>query len=145
MRMMIVAATAAALLLSGCQGMEENPKQTGGMVIGAIGGALIGSQFGGGSGRVVGAAVGSLAGALIGSEIGRLLDAADRAAMQRASMQAYNAPMGEPVTWQNPQSGHHRQVVPVNQGYIAGGLYCRQFEETVYVAGRPTRALNTAC
>lgn len=56
------------------------PKETGGTVIGGVGGAIIGSQVGGGAGRLVGVAIGTLAGALIGQEVGRSLDKADRLA-----------------------------------------------------------------
>ncbi|MGE0725372.1 MAG: RT0821/Lpp0805 family surface protein [Alphaproteobacteria bacterium] len=144
-RRLSLAVAAVAVILSGCQTIEDNPKQFGGTVLGAVGGAVIGSQFGGGSGRLVGTAVGTLVGAFIGSEIGRSLDNADRAAMYRAEQQAYRAPIGQRITWQNPQSGHHGWITPTNQGYDAAGHHCREFEQTIYVAGRAERGVGTAC
>jgi len=62
--------------LSGCAGM--GPKQTGGTLIGAAGGALIGTQFGGGSGQLIGTAIGATAGAIGGGYVGKQLDDDDK-------------------------------------------------------------------
>lgn len=62
----------SVVVLSGCAGM--GPKQTGGTLIGAAGGALIGSQFGGGSGQLIGTAIGATAGAIGGGYVGKQLD-----------------------------------------------------------------------
>lgn len=142
---MSVAALVVAVGLGGCQSAYENPKQFGGTVIGAGTGALIGSQFGSGSGRLAATAFGTLVGALVGSEIGRSLDQADREYMYRAEQQAYGAPIGEQITWRNPQSGHYGHITPTRQGYDAGGNYCREFQQTVYIGGRPEQAFGTAC
>ena len=94
-----------ALSLAGCDTMG-GPKQTGGTLLGGIGGAAIGSQFGNGTGRVVAVAAGTLLGALAGSEVGRSLDKADLDYANRANTQATTAPIGAPVRWNNPQSGN---------------------------------------
>lgn len=66
----------STLILSGC--MTGGPKQTGGTLLGAAGGALIGAQFGGGAGQIVGTAIGTVAGALGGGYVGKHLDDQDK-------------------------------------------------------------------
>lgn len=131
-------------LLSACSGMGE--KETAGTVLGAGTGAVVGSQVGGGGGRVVGAAVGTLLGALVGGEIGRSLDRADQLAAQDAYAQAQSAPIGQPITWRNPDNGHYGTVVPVREGrHDVTGEYCREFQQTVTIGGRTEEAYGIAC
>ncbi len=61
-----VATIAAAIVLGGCETMEENQKAAAGAAIGAVTGAIIGHQVRHGSGAYVGAALGALAGGSIG-------------------------------------------------------------------------------
>ncbi len=140
------AALLAGPVLSGCQQAQNNPKQTTGAVGGAALGGLLGSQFGGSTEwKMAAVGLGVLLGGLAGSEIGRSLDNADRTAMQQASQQAYSAPVGETITWNNPQSGNRGTFTPVNDGYTNTGQYCRQFRSTVTIDGRLEEATGTAC
>ena len=59
----ITAAIVVGLPLIACQSIQDNPKQTGGGLLGAGLGALIGSQVGSGKGKLAAVAVGALAGA----------------------------------------------------------------------------------
>src|SRR4051812_36482371 len=68
----ILTVAVVALSLAGCESMGGQ-KQTGGTILGGIGGAAIGSQFGKGTGQIVGVAAGTLLGALVGSEVGKSL------------------------------------------------------------------------
>ena len=43
--LLMVTAMASALALAGCADAQNNPKTTGGAIIGGIGGALLGSMF----------------------------------------------------------------------------------------------------
>lgn len=140
----IVVVAVSASMLSACAGMGE--KETAGTVIGAGTGAVVGAQVGGGGGRVVGAAVGTLLGALIGGEIGRSMDRADQMAAQQAYEQAQTAPIGEPITWENPENGHYGAVTPVREGtHDQTGEYCREFQQTVTIGGRQEDAYGIAC
>ncbi|MAZ03760.1 MAG: hypothetical protein CMN56_11545 [Sneathiella sp.] len=141
----VVSALAAALALSGCAGAQNNPKTTGGAIIGGIGGALLGSAFGKGTGRLVAVGVGTLAGAMIGSEVGKTLDEADRAAIDRAEKQATTAPMGQTITWNNPDSGNSGSITPVRDGNHVDGRYCREFQQTVEIGGKLEKGYGTAC
>jgi len=141
----VMTAAVLALSLAACESMG-GPKQTGGTILGGIGGAAIGSQFGKGTGQVVGVAAGTLLGALLGSEVGRSLDKADLAYADRANAQAQSAPIGQPIRWNNPQSGNSGTVTPVRDGTdTATGAYCREFQQTVSIGGKTQQAYGTAC
>ncbi len=133
------------LVVYGCQS-TMGPKETGGTVIGGIGGAIIGSQFGHGTGRVVGTAIGTLAGALIGQEVGRSLDRADQVAMENSAQQAleYNQ-SNHPAYWRNPDSGHSGSITPTRTYREPGGRYCREYTQTVMIGGQEHDAYGRAC
>ena len=133
------------LVLSGCA-PEMGPKETGGTVIGAGTGALIGSQIGEGRGSLVAVAIGTLAGALIGQSVGRSLDRADQLAMERnAQYTLENARTGATTTWKNPDTGHYGTFTPTQTYQTSQGQYCREYTQTVTVAGQPQQAYGTAC
>lgn len=142
----MTAALLAGPVLAGCQQAQNNPKQTAGAVGGAALGGLLGSQFGGSTEwKMAAVGLGVLLGGIAGSEIGRSLDNADRAAMQQASQQAYTAPVGQTINWNNPQSGNSGTFTPVRDGYTNTGSYCREFRSTVTIDGRLEEATGTAC
>lgn len=137
---------AAALLLAGCQNLQQSgPKETIGGVTGAVAGGLLGSQVGGGSGRLVATGAGVLLGALAGSEIGQSLDRADKVYARQATQRAHQAPIGETIRWNNPETGHAGTVTPVRDGYSSGGRYCREYQQTVIVGGQEQSAYGQAC
>lgn len=139
-------ATAAAVLLAGCQNMQDNPKQTMGTILGAGTGALIGSQIGSGRGQMVGIAVGTLAGAMLGSEIGKSLDNADKAMSQRTAQASLeNNRTGQTSSWRNPDSGNSGTYTPTKYYQSASGQDCREFEQTITVDGLTERAMGRAC
>ncbi len=143
-KFVVVTAVAALLLVTGCDA-ENNPKATGGAVLGGIGGAILGSLVGGGSGKLVAVGVGTLAGAMIGQEVGKSLDKADRAQIDRAEKRATTAPIGETITWNNPQSGNSGSVTPVREGNHNDGRYCREFQQTIEIGGKLEKGYGTAC
>jgi len=144
---------AATLGLSACEqgasrqgGSGGISKEGAGTVLGGIGGAALGSLFGSGKGRLVGVAAGALAGAYLGNQVGQSLDRADRAAMERASNQAANAPIGQQISWRNPDSGNSGTVTPVREGTNnTTGEYCREFQQNVTIGGKTEQAFGTAC
>ena len=122
------------------------PKQTFGTLIGAGTGAFIGSNIGHGTGRLIATGAGTLIGGIIGSEVGRSLDRADRAYAQRAQYDALEySPSGQTVPWRNPDSGHSGYVIPRETYQSPAGEYCREYQQTIYVGGRPESAYGTAC
>ena len=91
------------------------------------------------------ATAGTLIGAFIGRDVGTALDRADiddaRAAQDRAS----TAPIGQPVTWNNPDSGHSGTITPRREGPDMAGNDCRDYRSTVTVGGKTEEADGAAC
>ena len=132
-------------LLSACA-PATGPRESTGTLIGAGTGALIGSQFGSGEGRLVGVAIGTLAGAMIGQDIGRSLDQADRQHMEQTTQQSLEtAPSNRTTTWVNPDSGNRGSVTPTHTFQNQKGQYCREYQQTVTVAGKQQQVYGTAC
>lgn len=116
-----------------------------GTIGGAVAGGLAGSQFGKGSGKLAATALGTLLGAFVGHQIGASLDQADQQAAQRAAQWAYQAPVGQQITWNNPDNGHSGTVTPTREGRDANGNFCRQFDQTVTIGGQSEQVTGTAC
>jgi len=134
-----------ALLVGACES-TGGPKQSGGTLIGGIGGAVAGAQFGRGEGQLAAVAAGTLLGALLGSEVGRSLDKADLVYADRANQQALSAVLGQRIQWNNPQTGNFGTVTPVREGTdTATGAYCREFHQTVTIGSKTEQAYGTAC
>lgn len=136
----------ASISLGACTTLEgRGNKELIGGGSGAILGGLAGSQIGSGSGRLWATGAGVLLGALVGSDIGRSLDSADQAAAMNAQSRAYQAPIGETVTWNNPNSGNHGTYTPTRDGYSSSGRYCREYQQTIVVGGRQETGFGQAC
>lgn len=131
--------------LGACQQGQVN-KQTGGTLVGAGLGGLLGAQVGSGTGQLAAVAIGALAGAFIGSEVGKSLDNADKAYLERTSQSALEAnPVGQVSTWKNPDSGHSGTVTPTRTYQAASGENCREYQQTVTIAGKTESVYGTAC
>jgi len=139
----VVAAVLVLVFAAACTGQGE--KQKIGTGTGAVLGGLLGAQFGSGTGQLVATGAGVFIGALIGSEIGRSMDEVDRMKANQAINTAHNAPIGETITWNNPDSGNAGTVTPVRDGTSASGNYCREFQQTVTIGGQTEQAFGTAC
>lgn len=141
-KLAVVMAVAASLSLSAC---AEGNNQTGAALVGAGLGGLLGSQFGSGDGRLAMTALGTLAGAAIGSSVGKRMDEVDRMKMREAETRAYDAPIGEAIIWNNPDTGHRGTVTPVRDGRSQRGEYCREFQSEIMVGGERERGFGRAC
>lgn len=141
----LTAALMAGVTLSGCSAYDAGNKEMAGTALGAVVGGLAGSQIGGGDGQLWATGAGVLLGALVGSELGRSLDKADMAYMNQAQTRSYTAPIGETVSWNNPQSGNSGTYTPVRDGRSSSGSYCREYQQTIYVGGQQQTATGTAC
>lgn len=143
----------SSLAVAGCQqgyngsngGGFNLTKENAGMGLGALAGGLAGSQLGDGSGQLWATGAGVLLGGLLGSNIGASLDKADRAYAGQASQRANSAPIGEQVSWNNPQTGNHGTITPVRDGRTNDGRYCREYQQTITVGGRKETGYGTAC
>ncbi|WP_425449978.1 RT0821/Lpp0805 family surface protein [Virgifigura deserti] len=142
----VLAIVALVLLVGGCENYDRGTKETGGTILGGIGGALLGSQIGGGSGKIAATAAGTLLGAWIGNEVGRSLDRADQLEAEQTAVRALERnPDGQRSTWQNPNTGASGYTEPVRTYETAGGTPCREYQTTVIIDGRSETATGTAC
>jgi surface antigen len=136
----------AALLLAGCQNMQDSGIGTK-TVIGGLGGAaaggLLAAAVGGGG---AGIAAGTILGGLIGGAVGNVLDQRDKEMAHQTAQQALEkAPSGTATTWQNPDSGHSGSVTPKRTYQTADGTYCREYQQEITIDGRPQHSYGTAC
>lgn len=145
LRKSLLATLALSVLLAGCQAENMGTKEGVGTLGGAAVGGLLGSRVGKGSGRLAATAAGVVLGGWLGNEIGASLDKADRMEMGRAETRAYSAPVGQQITWNNPQSGNSGTITPTRDGYDQGGAYCREFQQTITVGGQKQQGYGRAC
>jgi surface antigen len=134
---------ALLFLLAGCQTMQDNPKASLGGAMGAAGGGLIAAAAGGGAAGIIG---GVLLGGLAGGAIGNALDQRDKELAMKAAQQSFETSRtGQPTSWNNPDSGNSGSVTPTRTYQTSGGQYCREYTQTVNVAGEKHEAYGTAC
>lgn len=147
MKKIIAAVMAVTMMaLTACQSMDGvGTKQGVGALGGAVAGGVLGSQIGGGKGKLWATGAGAVLGALVGSEIGKSLDSADRAQMSQANMKANSVPLGESISWNNPDTGNYGTVTPIRDGSTKSGSYCREYQQTITVGGKTEKAYGTAC
>ena len=142
----VIAAAAIALTAAACENSSlGGTKQTVGTLAGGAAGGLVGAQFGGGTGQLAATAAGALLGAFIGSEIGRTMDDVDKLKAERAYEKATTAPIGDQITWSNPETGNRGSVTPTREGTSTTGAYCREFQQTGVIGGREEEAYGVAC
>lgn len=145
-KLFLIPMVLAAFSLSACETIQNaGTKQNIGGLTGAVAGGLAGSQIGSGSGQMWATGAGVLLGALVGSEIGKSLDRADMAYANRAQQRAYTAPVGETISWSNPESGNYGTYTPTREGRSTSGRYCREYSQTINVGGRQQQAYGQAC
>ena len=73
------------------------------------------------------------------------LDESDRHEAAKALARATTAPLGQKVTWSNPQSGHSGVIIPLHDAYDASGAYCREFQQTLVFSGEQKQTRAKAC
>lgn len=145
-KLILLTAMIMSVGLAGCESFQNaGTKQTVGAAGGAVLGGVLGSKVGKGSGQLWATGIGVLLGGLVGSEVGRSLDKADMVYAQRANSQAHSAPIGEEISWNNPDSGNYGTVVPTRDGKDTSGRYCREYQQTIYVGGQQETGYGIAC
>lgn len=120
-------------------------KSAAGTLLGGVVGGLAGSRFGGGTGKLVAVGVGTLLGAALGNAAGQSMDRADMMYAQQAAGQAYMAPTGATVQWNNPQTGNWGSYTPTRDGTGPYGELCREFQTSIVVGGQLQQGYGTAC
>jgi len=137
----IAALGSCAILATSCSSV--GPKAAVGAATGAAAGGLIGAAAGGGA---EGIAAGVLLGGLAGGALGDALDQRDRELADRSNQYALEANrVGEPSTWQNPDSGNSGSITPTRTYQTSQGQFCREYQQTVVVDGQTQKVYGTAC
>lgn len=132
----------AAWVVTGCESGQAGTKTAIGGLGGAAVGGLIAAAAGGGGTAIAASVIG---GALVGGLAGNLLDQRDKRMANEAAQRALEtAPSGKAVAWTNPDSGHSGAITPVRT-YESNGRYCREYQQTVTIGGRPENSFGTAC
>lgn len=143
--MVLTVASTMAVACAGNGGIPQMTKQDMGGIGGAVIGGVLGSNVGGGKGKMVAVGLGTLLGALAGSSIGASLDRADEMYAQRAWQQAHTAPVGETITWTNPESGNRGSYTPQREGRTNDNNTCREYEQTIIIDGQAETGVGVAC
>ena len=115
-----------------------------GTLIGGILGGIVGSEVSDGS--TGGVMLGAAMGAAIGNSIGHDLDEADRARRDYALQQALeHNESGYSNDWYNPDSGNSGTINPQPAYQEDNGQYCREYTQTVNIAGEDQQMYGRAC
>lgn len=142
-----LAVLATSLVLVACQTDNWGGGETVGTLGGAAAGGLLGNSLGGhtGTGKAAGTLLGVLIGGFAGNQLGGMVDDEDRKRAQSAEQRAYAAPVGQQITWNNPQNGNSGTITPVRDGYAQNGSYCREFQQTITIGGQQQQGYGKAC
>ncbi len=133
-----------AMAVTACTPGRE--KEETGTLVGAGAGAALGSMIGKGGGNIAAMVIGGLLGGYIGNTIGRQLDERDRLLHEQAAQQAFGAPVGDTIAWNNADNGHRGTVTTTRDGTdTATGAYCREYQQTIVVGGESQSGYGTAC
>jgi surface antigen len=73
------------------------------------------------------------------------VNAGDQKQINDAMQKAYTSPIGQPVTWNNPESGDSGTIVAIRDGYSQERAYCRRFQNTVTAGGHATKTNSDFC
>lgn len=129
--------------LTGCEAVQSNPKTA----IGAGGGALVGGLIAAAAhGHPAAIAASVIGGGLLGGLVGNCLDERDKQMAADTAQRALDtAPTGTTVGWQNPDTGNSGTVTPTRTYQTASGTYCREYQDTATIDGKPEQVKGTAC
>ena len=137
----IVPVLLCVFLLVSCANVGT--KATVGAATGAAAGGLIGAAAGGGTAGIIG---GVLLGGLLGGAIGDSLDQRDKELAYREQQRVLeDYKVGQTASWTNPDSGNSGSFTPTKTYQDSRGDYCREYQQTVTVAGQTEEAYGTAC
>jgi surface antigen len=135
---------------------DRGSREKVGMVIGSIAGAWLGSTLGEGKTNTLSILTGTILGTYLGGVAGKRLDERDREMASEAGEKAMESPIGQTVSWANPDTGNSGTVIPTRDTQLisgAGGTggaktktACREFQQTVTTTdGKTEMAVGMAC
>lgn len=139
-KLLVTGLIASSLVVVGCSSGID--KQTIGSGVGGVIGGIAGSQVGKGNGRTAAIVAGTLAGAMLGGAVGKSMDATDRYNTQQA---LETAPVGQAVSWKNPDNQARYTITPTQTNYRSDGSPCREYSTTAIIDGKKQTVYSTAC
>jgi surface antigen len=80
-----------------------------------------------------------------GSQSKPALSTEDQKQIDEAMQKAYTAPVGQKVSWNNPENGNSGTIIVIKDGYSQQGAYCREFQKTVVSGGQSTKTNSDFC
>jgi surface antigen len=113
-----------------------------GAALGGSAGGLLAAEIASGSDRTSAIVGGALLGVLLGGAIGRSMDQLDHRCVGQI---LEHAPSRDTVAWINPDSGAAYEVTPIRSYQEADGRYCREYQTTIAIDGKPERGYGSAC
>lgn len=72
-----------------------------------------------------------------------LMDEHQQRTLEAAQVRAATAPVGQVIVWND--AGASGDVTALREGHTPAGQYCREFQQSVTIGGKPERAFGTAC
>lgn len=144
MKKTVIATALAATALTGCANMSNTEQ---GAIIGTAAGTVAAYNLSKGHGDAgLAILVGALIGQYVGTQVGGELDRRDRELMGQSTHTSLETlPDNVASTWNNPNTGHSGTTTPTRTYQVASGQYCREYTQTVVVAGKEQQAYGTAC
>lgn len=137
----LLPAVAATALLSAC--LSAGPKETAADGPKPVYGT-ISADRGGGNDKLVATGAGTLVGAFL-SKDKEGLAASDLPKRDAAARGAYRAPIGEKISWSNPESGNSGSFISTRDGWNSAGQYCREYRQEIVLRDRTVLSYGTAC
>ena len=134
-------------LLTGCESVNNMNNAQTYSAWGTIIGATLGYGLGKGhADKDMAIASGALIGYLFGNSVGASLDEKDKQLMDANLHRSLEmSPNGQTLPWANAETGNSGYTTPSNVFRQPSGVYCREFQTEVNVAGELQKGYGTAC
>jgi surface antigen len=127
-----------------CQ-RQRSTNTAGGAIIGALAGGLFGNAVSGRHSEGAGTLLGALAGGAVGAGIGNSLSCEQRGYAYRAYYRGLASGRPGRYDWRGP-NGRARGYLDVNSYWVGrNGERCANYDQTVFVNGRPEYDRGYAC
>jgi surface antigen len=88
---------------------------------------------------------GTLFGALLAGNVGAGISGSDVPIARQAIADAHATRAGARVEWRNPETGNGGSITPIREGYAQNGAFCREYHQSLTVAGRTEQVLGISC
>lgn len=124
----------------------RNQVDPAGVIAGALIGGLLGNALGQRGRRGVPTIAGVVVGGALGAALTRNLNCEDQSYAYNTYYSGFNSGRTNvPYQWRNPNSGNYGEVRVDNYFNDPGGFRCANFNQQIFIHGRPQAASGRAC